>query len=158
METTLGPKQYTYYLRSPDSRPNPFRISANVVFVNGVWTSILESATIDEADKMLAAYGASREVPEWAQEESDDGISDDEQNGTPVSGGETDTESQVSPDGETSEETDDDGEANAASDPGNEGSGTGEAGGEGAADKPVEPPKVKKTRRRKKDVDPDDLA
>lgn len=156
----MGPELFTYYLTNPESRPNPFRIGANVIFVDGVWTSYMEKATIEDADKMLAAYGATREVPAWAQAQTEtgDGLGDHEQNGKTVGGGETPPEGQVPSDGETPAQEDDNGPEDAEGDAGDEGSGASETGGEGAADQPEQPAPVKPKRKPRKPKAEDDLA
>lgn len=138
----MGPQQVTYYLKAPETRPNPFRVGATIVFIDGKWTSMIEGSKIEDADKMLAAYGASREVPDWAQTGDGDGVSDNETDGQDVGGWEASTEGDVLPNGEAPEEGDEDGPADAEGDAGDAGSGSSEESSKGAANQPVEPETV----------------
>jgi hypothetical protein len=49
-----------YRLLNPKSRPNPFIISPNVIFKDGICTLVIEHDTIDIVDRTLGNYGAER--------------------------------------------------------------------------------------------------
>lgn len=66
--------QVTYYLKNPETRPNPYRLGPNLVFVNGAFTQVIDEAKLASVDKYMANWGATRTPPE--QEGTEDGRSE----------------------------------------------------------------------------------
>lgn len=61
----------TYYLKDPAKRPNPYQISPSVVFVDGVFTKVVDGAKLNSIDIFMSRYGAFRTPP--VQEAEDGG-------------------------------------------------------------------------------------
>jgi hypothetical protein len=54
--------EVTYYLRRPETRPNPFRLGPRVIFVDGKVTLSIEPENIPDVDHFMSSYNATREI------------------------------------------------------------------------------------------------
>lgn len=135
----------TYYLRKPESRPNPYRLSPKIIFVDGILNITIDANRLATLDARMARYNAWREKPEWAGGEPD-GVSEDEENRTEPNGA-SDPAGDVSTDGGSSEGETDQVQQNGETDQGGSGGETEQ--GDGSRPE-IEPKSVKRLTKAEK--------
>lgn len=117
----------SYYLPDPSKRPNPWHMRPQIVFRDGVWNAMLDDAKVPKVDILMARYGISRAVPDWAKHDGSSEVHDD----GPDSDGPEDHESEVLSEGPTSEEKAGEGPEDAEGDARDEGRTPAETDSEG---------------------------